>query len=343
MQYQGSKQIRAPLHYLQIAYMVLQQKGVDGDKWLSKAGLTFNDVMLNQKQISMSSFIDLVSAASTLSNTPHIGLVIGQQLTLQHHGVMGLAMQNCLTLREALAVMHHYLITRTPLFMLDYGISDDIVNVTLLPQMDLDDANKLISEIIVKSTYQALMQLSESRFTIDVFFPFQAPKYQDKAASFFSGRLLYQQDRLGLRFHRSQLDTPLKSGDPQGFLAAQQFCEMEKAQLNKAVNLVEKVQGILFAANFDIPTLEDIARELSMTPRTLHRQLQKLGTQYKTLLCQVRHQKAKTGLQNGQKIESVSLQLGYQDVASFRRAFHQWQGCSPSHYKKQSATHDAAD
>lgn len=343
MQYQGSKQIRAPLHYLQIAYMVLQQKGVDGDKWLSKAGLTFNDVMLNQKQISMSSFIDLVSAASTLSNTPHIGLVIGQQLTLQHHGVMGLAMQNCLTLSEALAVMHRYLITRTPLFMLDYGISDDAVNVTLLPQMDLDNANKLISEIIVKSTYQALMQLSESRFTIDVFFPFQAPKYQDKAASFFSGRLLYQQDRLGLRFHRSQLDTPLKSGDPQGFLAAQQFCEMEKAQLNKAVNLVEKVQGILFAANFDIPTLEDIARELSMTPRTLHRQLQKLGTQYKTLLCQVRHQKAKTGLQNGQKIESVSLQLGYQDVASFRRAFHQWQGCSPSHYKKQPATHDVAD
>jgi len=40
-------------------------------------------------------------------------------------------------------------------------------------------------------------------------------------------------------------------------------------------------------------------------------------------------------------IKQLSYQLGYVDVANFRRAFKRWQGTTPSEYRQQQKAHPA--
>ena len=78
------------------------------------------------------------------------------------------------------------------------------------------------------------------------------------------------------------------------------------------------------------------ARLLYVTPRTLHRRLQREQTSYKQILREVRHALAIEHLKSGRlSVEEIAWTLGYSDVANFRRAFRQWEGVAPSDYRQQ--------
>ena len=75
-----------------------------------------------------------------------------------------------------------------------------------------------------------------------------------------------------------------------------------------------------------IPSLDLVSQQLYMTPRTLHRRLQKEGTSYQKLLDEVRHSLAIKYLESGLlNIQEIAYALDYSDSANFRRAFKRWE------------------
>jgi AraC-like DNA-binding protein len=74
-----------------------------------------------------------------------------------------------------------------------------------------------------------------------------------------------------------------------------------------------------------------IAEELHMTPRNMHRKLQKEDTSFKQLLTDVRKDLAKQYIQDRSKtLTEISFMLGFSEVSSFSRAFKNWTGKPPS-------------
>ena len=82
------------------------------------------------------------------------------------------------------------------------------------------------------------------------------------------------------------------------------------------------------------PAVEKIARSLGMSPRTLQRRLGELGTTYQKLLDEVRHRSARRLLANTDLAAGeVAFLLGFEEMNSFTRAFHVWEGTTPARWR----------
>jgi AraC-like DNA-binding protein len=78
-----------------------------------------------------------------------------------------------------------------------------------------------------------------------------------------------------------------------------------------------------------------VAESLHMTPRNLHRKLQKEGTTFKQLLTEVRRELAAQYIQDRSKtLTEISYLLGFSEVSSFSRAFKGWTGQPPSEARR---------
>jgi AraC-like DNA-binding protein len=85
------------------------------------------------------------------------------------------------------------------------------------------------------------------------------------------------------------------------------------------------------------PAVEKIAKALGMSPRTLQRRLGELGTTYQQILDDVRRRSARRLLANTDlDAGEVAFLLGFEELNSFTRAFHGWEGTTPLRWR---ATH----
>lgn len=83
-------------------------------------------------------------------------------------------------------------------------------------------------------------------------------------------------------------------------------------------------------------TIEDVARKLVTSARTLQRQLSEEGTTFRKQLNHVRLLLAKQYLSTtDMSMDSIAFMLGYLEANSFVRAFTLWTGTTPSAYRTE--------
>jgi AraC-like DNA-binding protein len=77
---------------------------------------------------------------------------------------------------------------------------------------------------------------------------------------------------------------------------------------------------------------------MNISPRTLRRRLIGEKTSYKSLVEDIRKNKAIDLLQTTtQSTQQIAAELGYSDLSNFYRAFKRWTGRNPGFYRKESA------
>ena len=101
--------------------------------------------------------------------------------------------------------------------------------------------------------------------------------------------------------------------------------------------LIRSLEGevrTLLSAGY--PTVEQGARRVGVSVRTLQRRLHRIGCTYSELVERVRHEEACRLLQeHGRSIAEIAARLGYADPSHFSRAFRRWEGISPRSYRSQ--------
>lgn len=82
------------------------------------------------------------------------------------------------------------------------------------------------------------------------------------------------------------------------------------------------------------PTLEEVARRLHVSPRTLQRRLSDHGFTHSELVDEVRLSYAMRWIRNTpMPIAVIAERLGYADPGSFSRAFGRWTGVAPRTFR----------
>jgi transcriptional regulator GlxA family with amidase domain len=80
-------------------------------------------------------------------------------------------------------------------------------------------------------------------------------------------------------------------------------------------------------------TLEDIARRIDVSARTIDRCLKREGLQFRALSQRVRFERARELLAvHGASVSWVADQLGFTDAANFSRGFRRHCGVTPSEF-----------
>lgn len=100
--------------------------------------------------------------------------------------------------------------------------------------------------------------------------------------------------------------------------------------------MVTRVRDLLRAALPDTLNLDDIADRLHLSPRTIHRRLEDEGSSFRGIKDALRRDMALARLtKTRDSIAKVAADLGYADTSAFYRAFVEWTGMAPIHYRRQ--------
>jgi len=85
-------------------------------------------------------------------------------------------------------------------------------------------------------------------------------------------------------------------------------------------------------------SVEDVARALSLSSRTLQRRLERAGTTFASLIDDARRAAALTHLRNPRvAIKEAAFLVGFSEPSTFYRAFRRWTGATPASYRRAFA------
>lgn len=130
------------------------------------------------------------------------------------------------------------------------------------------------------------------------------------------------------------LDIALPQSDPNTAGVFEKQCrELWDGRLSR-VGVAGQVRSRLLHDEHSFPSMQTIAGELHLDPRTLRRKLGDEGTSFRELIAGVRRARAEQMLSTDVPIEIIARHLGYAETASFTHAFTRWTGLSPSAFRR---------
>ncbi len=328
-----------PGYYLGHVAEQLQRRGVALARWLQPAGLVAADLADPALSVPFATFERLVLEAMHLSREPALGLFVGERLVPTTHGVVGEAVLNSGSLREAIGLFERFIPLRLPLVAVSHETTPTELRLRFTPTCPLGDIQRPVLEAVLLSLKNAMETISLGACRISgIGFGFEAPEYAALTREILRSPVRYGLDWTGFSLPLAQLDVPLRAADPVAFREAAGICERELDKLTAHTTLAARVQRLMLEQRTGFPSLVLTARLLRITPRTLHRRLAEEATSFQQLLGDVRHTLALAHLRQGHfTVEEIAYALGYSDIANFRRAFKRWESKPPSAFRPRRA------
>jgi AraC-like DNA-binding protein len=171
----------------------------------------------------------------------------------------------------------------------------------------------------------------------------RAPKHRDIYEAHFHCPVKFKAAQNAIVFSKSDIELHFVTYNADLLATVAPQLEAELSEQLAQKNLKEQAKGILkqLLAG-QRPGIQDLARELHLSTRTLQRRLTEQGITFQQVLDEARRELAHHYLlHSSRELNETAYLLGYEDANSFFRAFHQWEGISPGHWRelqKSSAT-----
>lgn len=326
------------VQYVRLISEQLGAMGVPLEQWLGLSGLQAAALAREDFVVDLPTFRSLSLDARRMSGEPGLGLLVGERMGVQAHGALGYAAMSSRTLREVLDLIQRYIGLRIALISLSVEPGPEGVRVVLHEALPLGDIRGMVLEGALCSVRNVLQDVSMGACDVrSVAFAIPDPGYPDLARAVLRAPVHYGASWTGFVLPPAVLDEPLRMSDPRAFRLAADLCQRELLALQEGRSWGARVRRLLLESRIGFPSLEETARRLHVSPRTLHRRLVSEGTSFRQLVDGRRHASAVAQLREGDaSIEEVAYILGYTDPANFRRAFRRWEGMPPSRWRAEA-------
>jgi len=272
-----------------------------------------------------------------------VGLELGAHLGLHGLGVVGYAMRHGATLREALAWQQRYKAVVHPGVLPEMERRDTpagarvvFTHVAPPPFLRLrEPVEAYAASLVVGLQGLAGRPLQPAFVTLPLTRPTDSRRHEE----FFACPVAWGGSAVEVAFDAGILDLPLPQSDARlfGYLArrADQLLATLPAEADVASKVRREVGEMLAQGE---PRLDEVARRLAMSGRTLHRRLEAAGTRFADLVDEARRERAEILLSDLQlSCTEIAFLLGYAEPAPFFRAFKRWTGLTPTAHRQQQA------
>jgi AraC-like DNA-binding protein len=323
-----------------LAVARLESAGVPVGPLLNRVGLTPEVIADPQERLSVQSQIKLLSEAAIALKDDCLGFTLARDFDPREIGLLYYVMASSQTLGEALKRLARYSKATNEALVFGYREGNRLI-VSLSYSGVPRHSDKHQIEFCRFAALRICRLLTgqhliPQQFSISHYRAGGTPeitRYVGTKEEFGADR-----DEFALNLEEREL--PLIHSDPYLNDLLLKYCEVALADRRGDKNQVRtRVENAIASV---LPhgrvLVEDVARSLGMSERTLARKLSDEGLNFTEILQQLRRDLAVRYLDDRKlHVSKVAWLLGFQDVSAFTHAFKRWTGKTPSQIRTAGA------
>lgn len=309
------------------------RKGFDFDAILKDVGLTRAELADPAGEISLNMAAEVLTLAAEKARDPCLGLHWAEAFPEGGSGVIGYLMLNARTLRVAAKAIARC----TPLHV-------DPVETEF---KEIEGSGRLewrfpitfsAPRIQYASFIAAVMVLRLRRLVGPSWMPMGVElehrelPCKETVARIFGPNVRYDSPVNAIEIREETLDRTSRTADTKLFEIVHELAERQLRDRRKKSNIVDKTRcAIADSVETGDVTLDDIARQLELSPRTLQSRLASAGTNFEEQLHDTRRELADMYMRDTDlTLTEIALLLGFSELSAFTRAANKWYGTPPS-------------
>jgi len=308
---------------------------------LQGSNLALADLELPGQTITVEQNLKCVANAMKLARSPDWYLPWGLRIAEYIHGPLTPALLTAPTLGDGLDVFLQYFGLRIPYMGIRARQRAGQLDIELMPLLEVGELLPLLIEIpflILQHYIGTVRAASMGEATVHLAYaPLASAAEYSK---WFECRLRFNATRNVLSIPAAWRATANLGYDEGLWQAALVKCGelADTPTLSCPLpRLRAELQRLLHGARTlgAPPTLEEVARRMNTSPRTLIRRLRAAGTSFQIEIDAMRQRRATELLRRiNVPMSTIADALGFADAASFAKAFKRWTGVSPSTFRK---------
>lgn len=311
--------------------------GMTAAECLAGTGLTESALTDENCEIWAHQEFDIIrNVIAHLGDRPGVGIETGQASTIGRAGLLGLMMLTGPTLHEAIDRVLPYLALSPTHLRFSLETADEHVYLIADDSELPAGVRPFIVERDLAGLWSALRgaQIELTPLWIDTTLDPERAALLATSLGLEPAEVHPDRSRNRIACPRWLLDRVLPQADANTARMLEAQCRSLLDRRLARVGVAGQVRSRLLHHPGDLPSMQTVARELHMDPRTLRRRLTAEGTSFRDLLAQIRHRLAVELLAQDMRLDEIARRLGYAETANFTHAFIRWEGMAPSYFRK---------
>ncbi len=313
----------------------LDAMGIDGQALAQRAGISPDDLEDPERRIALEATSRLWRLAVEATGDPGLGLEVSRFVRPGTFHTLGHAVITSSTLREALERIAQF--SRVTADCSVVRVEEGPEEIALVISFDAagplpthESIDAIMATIVRAVRFMLAQSVSPRRLALVR----PEPERAERFGELFRCPIEFGAPRNRLSFDRATAEQAVPGGNPRLARLHDSVTAAYLEGLDPATTVRQVRSAIGDLLPTGEPTVASVASVLSTSARTLQRQLQEEGTSFREILREVRLGLAVAYLRRGdQTVTEITRRLGFSETPSFSRAFKQWTGVSPTHYR----------
>lgn len=313
----------------------LAQLNISMAEVLRLAGLPSN--LFDQQKVTLATgeLFAFWRAIGEVSGDPTIGLKLGSAETLTQYDPIGIAALCTRTMREALRRISRYKqLTCPEEIVVSEGTEECEVQFRWL------EATEAEPHYLTDNCFSWILSIARRGMnTVITPLRIELTRSESHARAlreFFGCPVVFDAPQNSIVFNASDVDSPLVTHNVELLAMIAPQLEEELMDREAQQSFPDRVRAaIKKRLAGQRPSVREIAKDLRLSSRTLQRRLQESGSSFQQTMEEARRELARHYLIHSPlELNETAYLLGYEDVNSFVRAFHGWEGLPPAHWRQ---------
>jgi AraC-like DNA-binding protein len=288
--------------------------------------------------VEATAYYDLLERIAKDIDATDLPLRTGASMRCDDYGALGLAFKAAPTLFGSYSRVTRY--ARLWTSVVAYELRPDRSNTWFV--LHRSGQRRLGLRLSNEATLASATAIGREVSQDGVFTPLEvhlshpAPAVVTHHQAYFGCPVIFGSDRDAILISGESMNRANKLGDEGITRFLQQHLDRELDQITDTKSLNEQTKDtIARALSEGLPRMEDVARNLGMSVRSLHRRLADDGMTFRTLTEDTRQELAEGLLRDERySIAEIAFLTGFSEQSSFNRAFKRWAGDTPATYRK---------
>ncbi|HEX3771158.1 MAG TPA: AraC family transcriptional regulator [Polyangiaceae bacterium] len=325
-----------PVTLLRQLIELLERWHIPKEELLAGSAVTFESLEDPFERLAAETMNELLQRARELTGEPALGYYLGLQKRASAYGFLGFAVTSASTLGQALDLALRYAPMHSTANTLELRREGDVASLHIHEHMDFGPARDIVVISLMVGIHAIACSLTarqpQGDVLVEVALP--VPDYPAKVSPLLP-TIRFGQPANRIVFDAARLDAPILTADGTALSLAQTLCERALEELGFDAELVERVRRLVVSGGNGFRSLEEVAKLLHMSPRTLKRRLAARAASFSAIVDQERREQALVLLRQPRlSIDDVAERLDYSTASTFVRAFQRWMGTTPAAYRR---------